>query len=60
MGRHIPVEAKSGETIPPLAVRNLAWGTDIPDNPAEYGLLAHGGSQRFRFKGFEVLPWFIA
>ena len=59
-GRLIPVEAKSGETVPPDAVRNLAWWTGIPANPAEGGLLVHGGNRRFRFKGFDVLPWFIA
>ncbi len=59
-GRLIPLEAKSGETVPPDAVSNLAWWTGIPANPAKGGLLVHGGSQRFRFKGFDVLPWFLA
>ena len=58
-GRLIPVEAKSGETVPTDAVRGLAWWTALPANPAQGGLLVHGGSRRFRFKGFDVLPWYI-
>ena len=58
-GRLIPVEAKSGETVPTDAVRGLAWWTALPANPARGGLLVHGGSRRFRFKGFDVLPWYI-
>lgn len=57
--RLIPVETKSGETVPPDAVRSLVWWTNIPTNPAKEGWLVHGGSGRFRFKGFDVLPWFI-
>ena len=58
-GRLIPVEAKSGETVPADAVRGLAWWRSLPANPAKGGLLVHGGNRRFRFKGFDVLPWYI-
>lgn len=58
-GRLIPVEIKSGETVPADAVRNLNWWLGIPGNPAKEGWLVHGGDRRFRFKGFEVLPWFL-
>ena len=59
-GQLIPVEVKSGETVPADAVRNLAWWTSIPENPASGGLLIHGGSRRFQLKGFDVLPWFLS
>ena len=59
-GQLIPVEVKSGETVPADAVRNLAWWTGIPENPASGGLLIHGGSRRFQLKGFDVLPWFLS
>ena len=55
----LPVEIKSGETVPADAVRNLAWWTALPENPNQRGALVHGGTQRFRLKGFEVLPWYL-
>ena len=58
--RVVPMEVKSGETVPPDAFRNLAWWTALPDNPAHGGLLVHGGTRRFAFKEFDVLPWFVA
>ena len=58
-GRLVPVEVKSGETVPADAVQNLEWWTGLPDNPTTGGLLVHGGKTRFRIKGFDVLPWFL-
>lgn len=58
-GRLVPVEIKSGETVPADAVRNLDWWVNIPGNPAREGWLVHGGHRRFQLKGFEVLPWFL-
>ena len=57
--RLIPVEVKAGETVPADAVRNLAWWTNLPENPNAGGLLVHGGNERFRLHGFDVLPWFL-
>ena len=57
--RLVPVEVKSGETVPADAVRNLEWWTGLADNPTTGGLLVHGGTTRFRIKGFDVLPWFL-
>ena len=57
--RLVPVEVKSGETVPADAVQNLEWWTGLPDNPTTGGLLVHGGKTRFRIKGFDVLPWFL-
>lgn len=58
--RLIPVEVKSGETVAGDAVDTLAWWTSIPSNPNRGGVLVHGGSERFDFKGFQVLPWFLS
>ena len=57
--RLVPVEVKSGETVPADAVRNLEWWTGLADNPTTGGLLVYGGNTRFRLKGFDVLPWFL-
>ncbi len=57
--RVIPVEVKSGRTVPADAVDTLAWWTSIPSNPNQGGVLVHGGAESFDFKGFRVLPWFL-
>ena len=57
--RLVPVEVKSGETVPADAVQNLEWWMGLTDNPTTGGLLVHGGKTRFRTKGFDVLPWFL-
>ena len=57
--RIIPVEVKSGQTIAGDAVDPLAWWTSIPSNPNHSGILVHGGTETFDFKGFRVLPWFL-
>ena len=58
--RILPVEVKSGETVPADAVLGLQWWTSLPTNPNTGGLLVHGGNERFSLKGFDVLPWFLA
>jgi len=58
--RLIPVEVKSGETVPADAMRNLSWWTGLPGNPHQHGLLVHGGSRSFRQKNIRVLPWHLA
>ncbi len=57
--RIIPVEVKSGQTVAADAVNTLAWWTAIPSNPNQGGVLVHGGTESFNFKGFQVLPWFL-
>lgn len=57
--RILPVEVKSGETVPADALDGLHWWTSIPTNPNKGGLLVHGGKERFSLKGFDVLPWFL-
>jgi len=57
--RLIPVEVKSGRTVPPDAVSGLAWWTSIPSNPNRGGVLVHGGTDEFDLDGFRVLPWFL-
>jgi len=58
--RILPVEIKSGQTVAGDAVDTLAWWTSIPDNPNRGGVLVHGGVESFDYKGFRVLPWFLA
>lgn len=58
--RLIPVEVKSGRTVPADAVSALKWWTSIPSNPNRGGVLVHGGSENFDLGGFRVLPWFLA
>lgn len=56
----VPVEVKSGETVPADAMRNVIWWTSLPGNPNRYGLLVHGGTRSFRMKNHSVLPWHLA
>ena len=58
-GRVIPVEVKSGRTVAADAVDGLVWWTSIAGNPNRGGVLVHGGTEWFRFKGVRVLPWFL-
>ena len=58
-GRVIPLEVKSGQTVAADAVNGILWWTSIPGNPNRGGLLVHGGTERFDFKGVRVLPWFL-
>ena len=58
-GRIVPVEVKSGRTVPADAVDTLAWWTALPGNPNRGGVLVHGGTGRFEFRGFRVLPWYL-
>ncbi len=57
--RLIPVEVKSGATVPADAVSALKWWTSIPSNPNRGGVLVHGGTESFDLGGFRVLPWFL-
>ena len=57
--RVVPMEVKSGATVSPDAVRNLAWWTAIPSNPNRGGVLVHGGDESFYFRGIRVRPWFL-
>lgn len=58
--RLIPVEVKSGRTVPPDAISSLRWWTSIPSNPNEGGVLVHGGTEDFDLGGFRILPWFLS
>jgi len=57
--RVLPLEVKAGVTVAADAVETLTWWTSIPGNPNRGGVLVHGGTQSFAFKGFRVLPWFL-
>ena len=55
----VPLEVKSGMTVPPDAVSALRRWTSLPGNPNEGGVLVHGGAERFRLHGCAVLPWHL-
>jgi predicted AAA+ superfamily ATPase len=57
--RLLPVEVKSGETVPPDAVDGLVWWTALPRNPNRRGVLVHGGTTPFELRGMTVRPWFL-
>ena len=57
--RVVPVEVKSGITVPPDAVDSLRWWTNIPANAAEGGVLIHGGIESFGLREVSVRPWFF-
>ncbi len=57
--RLIPVEVKSGGTVPTTACDTIHWWTSLPGNPNRGGVLIHGGQRTFDFRGVRVLPWFI-
>jgi len=57
--RLIPVEVKSGGTVPTTACDTIHWWTSLPGNPNRGGVIVHGGDRTFDFKGVRVLPWFI-
>ncbi|MCB1035919.1 MAG: ATP-binding protein [Acidobacteria bacterium] len=58
--RVLPIEVKAGETVPADATRTLEWWTSLLANPNRGGLLVHGGTETFPYKGFRVLPWYLA
>lgn len=57
--RLIPVEVRSGATVPADRVSGLKWWTSIPSNPNRGGVLVHGGTESFDLGGFRVLPWLL-
>ena len=57
--RLVPVEVKSGQTVAPDAFRHLTWWTSLPANPNHGGVLVHGGTERYAYKEFHLLPWFL-
>ncbi len=52
-------EDVTGRTVAADAVDALVWRTSIPGNPNRGGVLVHGGTDTFDFKGVRVLPWFL-
>jgi len=58
--RVLPVEVKSGVTVPPDAAASLLRWTAIPANPNEGGVLVHGGENGFQLHGVTVLTWYLS
>lgn len=57
--RQIPVEVKSGLTVPVDAVDNLVWWCGIVGNPNRTGVLVHGGEESYELRGMQVRPWYL-
>ena len=57
--RLVPVEVKSAATLGAHVFKGLHWWTAIPTNPAEGGLLVHGGTACHEQAGYSVRPWWI-
>ena len=59
-GDHLlPLECKSGMTVPSDATAGLRRWLDLPGNPNQAGVLVHGGSDSFTLHGIRVLPWYL-
>jgi len=58
--RLVPIEVKSGVTVPSDALDGLKWWTGLPANDTSGGVLVHGGTGARRRGEFSVLPWFLA
>lgn len=56
--RVVPVEVKSGLTVPSDALDALRWWGRLPGNAAG-GTLVHGGTEGRARDGFAILPWFL-
>jgi len=57
--RLLPVEVKSGLTVPGDSLNNLRWWLKLETNPNTAGVLVHGGEQGYGFQGMTVRPWFL-
>jgi uncharacterized protein len=57
--RLLPIEVKSGITIPSDALDGLRWWTALPGNATQTGVIVHGGEEARERGGFAILPWFL-
>jgi uncharacterized protein len=58
--RVLPIEVKSGITVPGDASDSLERWTAAAGSSTRGGVLVQGGVEAFSLKGFTVLPWFLA
>jgi uncharacterized protein len=57
--RLIPVEVKSGATIPSNAFSGPSYWINLPDNSHRHGVLVYGGTTATHTRsGFPVRPWY--
>ncbi len=57
--RLLPVEVKSGLTVPEDAFDTLRWWTQLPGNTNHKAVLVHGGTKCYKVRDVTVLPWFL-
>jgi predicted AAA+ superfamily ATPase len=57
--RLLPVEVKSGLTVPEDGFDSLRWWTELPDNTNKKAVLVHGGTSSYKVHDVTVLPWFL-
>jgi len=55
----VPIEVKSGATVPSDALNSLKWWLDLPGNNNTKGVLIHGGDRAYVTGGIAVRPWWI-
>ena len=55
----LPIEVKSGQTVPIDATRNLERWLKLPNNTNKRGVLVYRGSEHKRFKEIDILPWYL-
>ncbi len=56
--RLVPIEVKSGATLPTTAFDTLRWWRELPGNGNRTGLVVYGGEETSSRHGFGVRPWF--
>jgi len=56
-GGLLPVEIKSGATVPSDAFRGLDHWRTLAGDPESRALLVYGGDRRHRRRGVEIRPW---
>jgi uncharacterized protein len=61
LGTHlVPIEIKSGATVPSDALDTLKWWSALAGNDNKTGVLIHGGERAYVTAGIAVRPWWLA
>ncbi len=55
--RLLPIEVKSGETIPSDAHQSMLWWATLPGNDNEGGVLVYGGKDSYVQQTYTIRPW---
>ena len=55
--RLVPIEAKSGETVPGTFFDGLIWWRKLVGDADAPALLVHGGDEMFEYRGMRAVSW---